>query len=384
LEVLDGELIQLSKSPNMKYTVGDSITPEQALDFALHLAEKGLGHVEPNPCVGCVVINEESQKLIAYGHHEKFGGPHAEVNALKNLESGDGLTLIVTLEPCAHYGKTPPCAELVASKKFRKVIYIDRDPNPKVSGKGLEVVKASGAAMAQAPVEFSKKNRMLNSKFFHAFEKEETFFHLKWAQSLDGKTSLNGQSKWITGEKARLYGHFLRAQSDAVLIGRETLEQDDPSLNIRLEGFDKPNKVIVFDPHLKSVKDLKQKKIFKIRPQKSVVYLCESPIESLDVDFVKLHKGKNGEYCLKRLAQDLFAQQKFQSVFVEGGASTLGAFLKQNVFGRLSVFTAPLILGAQASSPMDVMNFECIEDKKAFSVYSQKILGADTFVDLLV
>lgn len=366
----------------MNDQIDDTITKEQALHLALDLAKKGLGRVEPNPCVGCVVINERTNKLIALGYHQKFGGAHAEVEALKNLESGEGLTIIVTLEPCSHQGKTPPCANLVASKNFSKLIYIDQDPNPKVSGKGLEIVKASGAKIEKASDEFSKINRQLNSKFFYAFENKATFFHLKWAQSLDGKTSLNGKSKWITGEESRAYGHFLRAQSDAVLIGRETLEKDDPLLDIRIEGFDKKNKVIVFDPKLKSLDDIKNKNVFKLRPPKSVVYLCYETSDSPDVDFLKLKKKPDGEYCLKTLAKDLYEKHSFQSVFVEGGAQTLGAFLKQQEFGRASVFTAPKFLGAQASGPTDSLKFDEISQGSAFEVSDTLTLGDDVFVDL--
>lgn len=366
----------------MSFKIGDQITIEEALGFSLELAGLGLGHVEPNPCVGCVVINEETEELVSFGHHQKFGGPHAEVNALKDLESGEGLTLIVTLEPCSHHGKTPPCAELVASMKFKRVICIDEDPNPKVSGKGFEIVEASGAEVLKAPEDFSVVNRQLNSKFFYAFENQKTFFHLKWAQSLDGKTSLNGESKWITGEESRAYGHFLRAQSDAVLIGRETLERDDPSLNIRIEGFDKENKVIIFDPSLKSLQSLKEKNVFKLRPVKSVIYLCDEPIESEYADFVQLKKKDDGDYCLDSLAKDLYSQHKFQSVFVEGGAKTLGAFLEQEAFGRVSVFTATKFLGAQASAPTDSLDFSEMAQSIEFQASDVLTLGDDVFVDL--
>ena len=366
----------------MNYNPGDQITVEEALSFALEIAGLGLGHVEPNPCVGCVVINEETEELVSFGHHQKFGGPHAEVNALKDLESGEGLTLIVTLEPCSHHGKTPPCAELVASKNFKRVICIDEDPNPKVSGKGFEIVEASGAEVLKAPEDFSDVNRQLNSKFFYAFENQKTFFHLKWAQSLDGKTSVNGESKWITGEESRAYGHFLRAQSDAVLIGRETLEKDDPSLNIRIEGFDKKNKVIVFDPTLKSLSSITDKNIFKLRSKKSVIYLCDEPVESELVDFVKLNKKSDGEYCLETLAKDLYEQKSMQSVFVEGGAKTLGAFLKQEEYGRISVFTATKFLGAKGSSPTDALNLGDMSQRLDFEASDVLTLGDDVFVDL--
>jgi diaminohydroxyphosphoribosylaminopyrimidine deaminase/5-amino-6-(5-phosphoribosylamino)uracil reductase len=364
------------------YEIGDTITKEEALSFALSLAQKGLGHVEPNPCVGCVVINEESEELVSYGYHQKFGEAHAEVNALRGLESGEGLTLIVTLEPCSHFGKTPPCADLVASKNFKKVIYFDKDPNPKVSGRGLEAVKASGAQVEQVPEEFSQENRLLNSKFFYAYENKKTFFHLKWAQSLDGKTSLNGESKWITGDESRAYGHFLRTQSDAVLIGRETLEADDPSLNVRIEGFHKVNKVIVFDPSLKSLSSIKDKNIFKLRPKKSVIYLCDEPIESEDVDFVKLKKKDDGSYGLESLAKDLYSQKNLQSVLVEGGAKTLGAFIEQKEFGRASVFTATKFLGAQGSGPTDALNLNDMSQSLELEAGDILTLGDDVFVDL--
>ena len=368
--------------------VGDSITLEQALELALKISKQGLGKVEPNPCVGCVVIDEKNNKLISYGHHTKFGEAHAEVEALKNLDSKTNfkeLTIIVTLEPCSHFGKTPPCAELVKSKGFKKLVYVDQDPNPKVAGRGLALLKEAGVEVVKAPEKYSKANHITNDKFFHSLNNKETFFHLKWAETKDGKTSLNGDSKWITNEESRAYSHFLRAQSDAVLVGRETLIRDNPSLNIRFKGYEKENKVIVFDPKLKSLNEVQNVNIAKVRDHKNIIFLCdEDHQEFSNFSFLKLKKNSGGEYCLKTLAKDLFEKFKLQSVFVEGGAKTLGAFLEQGVYQRVSVFKGQKVFGEEGVSPFDGLEVSSLEDLKALELFEQKEFGADEYFDYRV
>lgn len=322
----------------MEIKLGDKLSRDQACKFALDLAQKGKGLVEPNPCVGALVVDEESGELLSFGYHKKFGEAHAEVEALKNLKVTEGKTLIVTLEPCSHYGKTPPCSDLVIEKKIKKVIYFDKDPNPLVSGKGLEKLRECGVEVVQAPEKYSLANQKINEAFFCAFEKKRAFVHLKWAQSIDGKMSLHGKSKWITSKALREKGHFLRAQSSAILVGRETLERDDPQLNIRLAGYEKGLKIIIFDPELKSLPGLSKKKIYKIHGPKNIIFVTNKKTDQVQtLVFDPFGPGL--------LTRELYSKYKVHSLYVEGGAKTLSYFVKNNFYDRISIFIGNKIIG---------------------------------------
>ncbi len=357
----------------MVYKIGDHISLDQALDFSLEIASKGLGLVEPNPCVGSVLIDEKSNKLISFGHHQKYGGPHAEVNCLESVETAEGLTLIVSLEPCSHYGKTPPCADLVIQKKPKKLIYVTKDPNPLVAGKGLQKIKEAGIEVEQAGSKHYLKNRRINHKFFYSFENKKSYIHLKWAESADGKTAVKEGSPWITNEKSREHAHFLRAQSQAVLIGRGTLEKDDPSLNVRLKDYEKALSVIVFDPSLKSLSRIEAKKVSQVREKKNVIFLCEEiPDDKKDYSFLKLHKNLEGDWNLNRLSRDLYSEFGFQSVFVEGGARTVSEFIKQRAHSRVSVYKSKKKLGSLGEK--EVKGFsDYVYESETVCLYSEKI-----------
>lgn len=363
----------------MKYRVNDLITLEQALDFSLELAAMGQGLVEPNPCVGSVLVDESNSKLISFGYHKGFGGPHAEVECLKSVGSAEGLTLIVSLEPCSHHGKTPSCADLVIEKEIKKLIYITRDPNPLVSGKGLLKIKQVGIEVVQADKKYFDRNRKLNHKFFYSFENEKSYIHLKWAESADGKMVVKEGSPWITNRESQEHSQFLRAQSQAVLIGKGTLEIDNPSLNVRKEGYEKTLKVIIFDPELENLSTVYDKNICKVRDEKDIIFLCrEIPENNDDYSFLKLHKNFEGEWNLNRLVRDLYAVYGFQSVFVEGGAYTISQFIKQNVYNRVSIFRAPHELGSRGNS--SVAGFS--RDKvKNFISQDDEDMSGDLFED---
>lgn len=369
----------------MNYKIGDKISLDQALKFSLELASKGLGFVEPNPCVGSVLIDEntdgELNALVSFGYHQKYGGPHAEVNCLKNIKTAKGLTLIVTLEPCFHQGKTPPCADLVIDKKPKKLIYITKDPNPLVAGKGLIKIKEAGIEVVAATgIEYALENKRLNHKFFYSFENKKSYIHLKWAESADGKTAVKEGSPWITGEKSREHSHFLRAQSQAVLIGRGTLEADDPSLNVRKKGYERLLKVIVFDPDLKTFENIESKNIFKIRSSSDIIFLCQKiPENKKGCSFLELKRNSSGEWDLNQLAEDLYKDFGFQAVFVEGGAYTISQFIKQDAYNRASIYKGPDDLGQRGVSP--VISFSKEKKESAFSILEDTLL-IDILVDL--
>ena len=199
---------------------------------ALNLARKGQGFVHPNPLVGAVLV--KNNKIIGEGAHERFGGPHAEVNAIRRAaQSPAGATLYITLEPCAHTGKTPPCTDLILKSNIKRVVVGAKDPHPLVSGKGLRILRNKGVRVETGVLE--KEAAAMNRDFNYWVRRKVPYVIAKVAQSLDGKIATKrGQSQWITGEEARRYGHGLRAASDAILVGVNTILRDDPRLSVRL------------------------------------------------------------------------------------------------------------------------------------------------------
>ena len=321
----------------MNLKKGQSITLEEALSLSLYLAKKGRGLVEPNPYVGAVLFNEKKKELISWGYHEYYGGPHAEVNCLKDIKEASKLTLVVSLEPCSHFGKTHPCANLVISKKVSKLVYIEKDPNPLVSGKkGLERIKESGIEVVSASKIYKKDHQILNDKFLYAFKNKRSYVHLKWAQSSNAKLSYKNESTPVTDPKTQLEAHYLRAQSQMVVVGINTILQDDPKLNVRLKGYEKNLMVGVLDPNLELLDKLKNKKISKIRP-KGLVYLITNKNLKRD-NIITIAKTPKGELDLKDLTQKTYSKLNIQSLFVEGGAYTLRAFIDQNVYNRVSIY----------------------------------------------
>lgn len=361
---------------------GLKLTVDKALVFALQLAEKGKGFVEPNPCVGCVLLDDDSN-VLGYGFHERFGEAHAEVNAFKDVLK-EGLTAIVTLEPCSHTGKTGPCAEFLKSKKIKKLVYIDDDPNPEVSGKGIKILKEAGIKVEKAPESYSKINHMLNSKFFYYFYNKKTFFHAKWAQSLDGKMSLNGESKWITNEKSRAYAHFLRAQSEAVIVGKNTILNDDPLLNPRLPGFTKNNKVVIIDPNLELIESLKSKKIASVRDAKDIILVHSSNNDTKNKDgfrLLKIENNNDGLIDLNTLKTKLASEFKIQSAFVEGGPKTLSLFLKSKTINFASAFIASKIFGSDADSYSDDLKISDLSNCFEIATPVIRTIDSDTVLE---
>src|SRR5262245_19638037 len=209
------------------------MSPETLMRRALELAERGRGLTSPNPMVGAVVAR--NGEIVGEGFHERAGGPHAEVVALRAAgELARGATLYVTLEPCNHVGRTPPCVDAVVAAGVRRVVSAVADPNPRVRGNGAAALEAAGIAVAVGCL--AERARSDNRAFFTAMERRRPHVTLKWAMTLDGKIAArDGSARWITGPEARLEAHRMRAESDAVLIGIDTALADDPALDVRLD-----------------------------------------------------------------------------------------------------------------------------------------------------
>ena len=300
------------------------------------LALKGLGSVAPNPLVGCVIVLGE--KIISEGFHQKFGEAHAEVNAINNLGKDfdfSNCTLYVNLEPCSHHGKTPPCADLIISKKFKKVAVGCLDPNPLVAGKGIEKIKNAGIEVIENVLEYDCKE--LNKRFFIFQEKKRPYIILKWAQTTDGFISKNNLPKnveenWISGEESKKLNHQWRAEEQAIMVGTNTVISDDPQLTTRLVEGKNPLRILI-DKDLKLNLDYK---IFNASAETIVFTTVEKESEK-NIKFIAIDFSKN---IIPQFLQKLF-ELNITSVIVEGGAKLLQSFIDTNLWEEARIFVNP-------------------------------------------
>lgn len=311
---------------------------------ALELAEWGMGSVSPNPMVGCVIVHEE--KIIGEGYHRNYGGPHAEVNAVNSVENQELLkeaTAYVTLEPCAHWGKTPPCANLLVEKGLKKVVIAAVDSNPLVGGKGIEILKNAGIVVETGVME--KEARWQNRRFFTQIEKQRPYVILKWAQTQDGFVAReNYSSKWISGTQSRQLVHKWRAEEDAILVGKNTALYDNPRLNVRDWVGKNPTR-IVLDSNCELPENLH---LF----DKSIPTICYNSKKSgfqENLDFVDL--GNN--FSILEILGDLNSR-KIQSLIVEGGSAILTRFIESGLWDEARVFTGKT--NFEAGIPAPVLN----------------------------
>ncbi|MBE3580753.1 MAG: bifunctional diaminohydroxyphosphoribosylaminopyrimidine deaminase/5-amino-6-(5-phosphoribosylamino)uracil reductase RibD [Thermoanaerobacteraceae bacterium] len=314
---------------------------------ALELARRGLGRTAPNPAVGAVVVR--SGEIVGEGYHQRAGSPHAEVHALR--EAGDrarGSTLYVTLEPCCHYGKTPPCTEAIIAAGVKKVVAAMIDPNPKVAGRGLRRLREAGVEVEVGLLE--KEARRLNEAFIKYMTTGLPWVTLKMALTLDGKIATRtGASRWITGEVSRRKAHELRNTYDAVLVGIGTVLADDPELTTRLPGGRDPVRVIL-DSRLRlplnaRVVNLKSSAPTLVAtteeaPQERREELARAGIETMVLP------AKEGRVSWPALLENL-ARRQITSVLVEGGAEVNGSALAHGVVDRVIAFIAPKIFGGR-------------------------------------
>ncbi|MCZ8133939.1 MAG: bifunctional diaminohydroxyphosphoribosylaminopyrimidine deaminase/5-amino-6-(5-phosphoribosylamino)uracil reductase RibD, partial [Algoriphagus sp.] len=279
---------------------------------ALELAEWGRGYVSPNPLVGCVIVHGE--RIIGEGWHREFGGPHAEVHAIKAVENQSLLsesTVYVTLEPCAHWGKTPPCANLLVEKKVKKVVIAATDTNPLVGGKGIEILKKADIEVETGILE--KEARWQNRRFFTQIEKQRPYVILKWAQTQDGFVAReNFDSKWISNSQSRQLVHKWRAEEDAILVGKNTAAYDNPRLDVRDWAGKNPVRVVL-DSNLELSTSLN---------------LFDQSIPTLVFNMVKAAAEENLEWIyVPQITAEAILQElqfrKIQSLIVEGGSQVL-------------------------------------------------------------
>ncbi len=339
----------------------DEFYMKRALDLSL----KGIGKTSPNPLVGAVIV--KNGKIIGEGYHEYFGGPHAEVNAINSAtEDVEGATIYVTLEPCSHYGKTPPCAEMLSAKKLSKVVMAMIDPNPKVAGKGAEILRQNGMEVVTGVLE--KEAEKINEIFIKYIREKRPFCILKTAMTMDGKiASSSGESMWITKEKSRYYVHELRNRVSGIMVGINTVIKDNPSLTTRLnEGGTDAVRIIV-DSSLRIPPDSKVLNLNS--PKKTII----ATTEKADKEKLKLLNEKENIQILTVPLKDskvdlayLFEQlgsEGIDSVLVEGGSELNFSVLREGLADKVITFIAPKILGGEKSkTPVGGEGFEKLKD----------------------
>jgi len=316
------------------------------MHHALTLAERALGHVAPNPAVGCMIVSRDGH-IVGRGWTQDGGRPHAEVVALTQAgHAARGATAYVTLEPCAHLGQTPPCAEALAKAGIARVVASVEDPDPRVKGKGFAMLRGAGIEIVTGVLE--KEAAELNAGFFLRIIQNRPLVTLKIAQSADGKTARAGNDKWITGEEARRFGHLLRAKNDAILIGIGTALADDPELTCRLPGLEKYSPLrVVLDTHLRLPE---AGKIARSAGQVPTIVFTTSDggdaLRNCGIEVLRIMPNAQGRPDVDAVLNEL-ARRGVTRLLVEGGATVAAAF--HDLADRLEIFMAPLTLGQAGS-----------------------------------
>jgi diaminohydroxyphosphoribosylaminopyrimidine deaminase/5-amino-6-(5-phosphoribosylamino)uracil reductase len=300
----------------------------------LTIATKGLGHVAPNPMVGCVIVHNDN--IIAEGYHQVYGGLHAEPNAINQVDDTllKECTLYVNLEPCSHHGKTPPCADLIISKGIKKVFVGNLDTNPLVAGKGIKKLQDAEIALEYGILNEACKE--LNKRFFTFHEKKRPYIILKWAQTQDGFISqqplpVNKEDNWITGEESKLLVHQWRTEEQAILVGYNTALLDNPLLTARLATGKNPLRVVI-DEHLELPNNLA---IFN-NDTETLVFNAKETKTSNKTQYIKIDFKNLISEILKHLHS-----KHITSIIIEGGTKTINAFMSQNLWDEARVFVNP-------------------------------------------
>ena len=343
---------------------------------AIQLAKRGIYTTAPNPNVGCVLVKDG--KVVGEGWHEKAGEAHAEVNALKQAgKQAEGATAYVTLEPCCHHGKTPPCSDALINAKVTRVVAAMIDPHSKVAGQGLKQLGLAGIEVQHGLLEEQAKS--LNLGFIKRMQYGLPYVRCKLAMSLDGRTAMaSGESKWITSAEAREDVQRLRARSSAILMGVGTILADDPSMTVRLEGVDKQPLRVVVDTNLSMPTDAKMLK----ENGKTLVMTCSNDevAEQHLIDAgAEIH---HMPYCsrsnveLKAVLQQL-SELQVNDVLLETGATLSGAMLQAGLIDEMIIYVAPVLMGNNARGLFALPGLDAMQDKIELDIFDQRMIGQD-------
>jgi len=345
---------------------------------AVVLAARGVGRTGRVPSVGCVIVAPDG-RVVGRGRTDERGRPHAEIVALDSAgDAARGATVYVTLEPCAHIGKTGgPCADALIAAGVARVVIACIDPDPRTNGQGIARFKAAGIAVDVGIGECEAAPTLAG--FFQLVRDKRPLVTLKIAQSLDGKTAAsNGDSKWITSDEARRHGHLLRAQHDAILIGVETALADDPELTCRLPGLESYSPIrVVLDSRLRLPESAKLVATARQRPTLVATVAEGGPaLTAHGVQVVPVTADARGRVDLSALLTEL-AARSVARLLVEGGATVHAAFLDLGLADALEVFTAPIVLGAKGHNAVDALSAATLGAAPCFTRQSVRTLGPD-------
>lgn len=349
---------------------------EKYMDLALELAEKGRGYLNPNPMVGAVVVKDG--EIVGKGWHKFYGGPHAEVYALDEAgEKAEGATIYVTLEPCSHFGKTPPCAEKIKKMKIKKCVIACLDPNPIVAGRGKKILEEAGIEVVVGVRE--KEAKELNKVFMKYITEKNPYLFLKCAITLDGKIATNERdSKWITNKKSREKVQFLRHEYMGIMVGINTLINDNPRLTARIENGVNPFRIVI-DPHLRT--PLESNFVNMADDNKSIIVTSKEnekndKITELENKNVKIIYMEGYDFSVHEILKKI-GELKIDSVLLEGGSYLISKAFKENRIDGGEIFIAPKILGGGLPF-IDGFDFKEIKDcfhleNVKFNVYDDNI-----------
>ena len=343
---------------------------------ALELAQKGLYTASPNPRVGCVLVR--NGEVIGEGWHQRAGMPHAEIEALSNCrDNPQGCTAYVTLEPCAHYGRTPPCCDRLVDAGVERVVIGAVDPNPLVAGNGIARIRAAGISITSGLM--ADESRRLNCGFFSRMERKRPWVRLKLAASLDGRTALaSGESKWITSSAARDDVQRYRARADCILTGIGTVLADDPRMTVRTgdnrgQGTHRQPTLAIVDSHVRTPADATL-----YDSDREVLIYCSVEVPLTDGRAIIRHSTatSDGRVSLSSVLHDL-AGREINEVHVEGGAELAASLLAEQLVDELILYQAPLLLGSDAKELVAVQGFTSMEQRLEFQYIDVCQIGPD-------
>ncbi len=345
---------------------------QEFMQIAIDLAKKGIYSCKPNPRVGCVLV--KNNKIIGQGFHYKAGEDHAEIKAIKDANSETkGATAYISLEPCTHEGKTPPCVDAIIAAQIGEVFFAMVDPNPKVSGQSIKILERAGVKVSCGLLE--QQARELNIGFGYRMSNNRPFIRTKIGASIDGRTALkNGNSQWITSEESRQDVQQWRARSCGILTSASTVLMDDPSLNVRLSDFSDEHQPIrfVLDSQLKTKGS---EKIFKLSGESFVYTLINNEPDETRENVLFVNR-ENGHVSLEDIIIDL-ARKEFNEVLIEAGPNLNGAFLSRGLIDEIILYLAPSILGNSSRGMFELPTFNELSESFNFYIESIDQVGAD-------
>ncbi|WP_374655758.1 bifunctional diaminohydroxyphosphoribosylaminopyrimidine deaminase/5-amino-6-(5-phosphoribosylamino)uracil reductase RibD [Dongia sp.] len=360
-------------------TKPETDTDRAHMSAALGLGRRNLGRTWPNPSVGCVIV--QNGRVVGRGYTQPGGRPHAETEALAQAGIlARGATAYVSLEPCAHHGRTPPCAEALVAAGIKACVIATGDPDPRVAGGGIAILKKAGIAVTEGVLEAEARED--NAGFFTRIKLGRPLITLKLATSLDGRiATLSGESKWITGPAARAIGHRLRAAHDAIMVGSGTVLADDPELTCRLPGLEARSPVrVVLDTRLQippTAKLLADQDRFPTW----IVTAAEADFSRFrdpELTLICPSRGDSGRVQLRTVLNEL-ADRGLTRILVEGGANLATSLLKEDLVDRLAWFQAPLVIGDDGMAAIGELGRPALDRISRFKLLSAQQVGPDNF-----